>query len=86
MHIVAAIVIGGIVGSLAKFFLPGTDPGGMVVRILLGITGGVGAGFVGAMVGWYRPGLTAPGIIASILGAMLVLFGYRMLSDRRRTV
>jgi len=85
MHIVAAIVIGGIVGSLAKFFLPNTDPRGIVVRILLGITGGVAAGFVGAVVGWYRPGLTAPGIIASILGAMLVLFGYRMLSDRRRT-
>jgi uncharacterized membrane protein YeaQ/YmgE (transglycosylase-associated protein family) len=84
MHILAAVVVGGIVGSLARLFLPGKDPGGMVVTILLGIVGGVLAGFVGDMAGWYRPGMTAPGIIASILGAMLVLFAYRMFSGRRR--
>jgi uncharacterized membrane protein YeaQ/YmgE (transglycosylase-associated protein family) len=82
MHILVAIVVGGIVGSLAKLFLPGKDPGGIIVTILLGIAGGVVAGFVGQMIGWYRPGLTAPGIIASILGAMLLLFAHRILTRR----
>lgn len=86
MHILVAIVVGGIVGSLAKLFLPGKAPGGIVVTILLGIAGGVVAGFVGQMIGWYRPGLTAPGIIASILGAMILLFAHRMLSGRGSTL
>jgi uncharacterized membrane protein YeaQ/YmgE (transglycosylase-associated protein family) len=85
MHIVAAVVIGGIVGSLARFFLPGKSPGGVVLAVLLGVTGGLGAGFLGRMFGWYGPGLTAPGIIASILGAMLLLFGHRMMTGWRRT-
>lgn len=85
MHIVAAMLIGGLVGSLAKLFLPGKAPGGAVLAILLGVAGGLAAGFLGRMFGWYGPGLTAPGIIASILGAMLLLFGHRMLTGWRGT-
>lgn len=85
MHIVVAMVIGGIVGSLAKFFLPGKAPGGVVLAILLGATGGLAAAFIGQLIGWYGPGLTAPGIIASSLGAMLLLFGHRMLTGWRGT-
>ena len=85
MQILAAIIIGGIVGALAKLVMPGKDPGGIIVTILLGIAGGVTASFIGRLAGWYRPGLSAPGIIASVLGAMLLLFAYRVIVGRRRT-
>lgn len=73
---IATIIIGLIVGALAKFFMPGKDPGGIIITILLGIGGSIVAGFLGRLVGWYAPG-SGPGIIASILGAMLLLFIYR---------
>ena len=73
---IATIIIGLIVGALAKFFMPGKDPGGIIITILLGIGGAIVAGFLGRLVGWYTPG-SGPGIIASILGAMLLLFIYR---------
>jgi uncharacterized membrane protein YeaQ/YmgE (transglycosylase-associated protein family) len=57
--------------------MPGKDPGGVLLTILLGIAGGVMAGFGGRLIGWYRPGLSAPGIIASVLGAMVLLGAYR---------
>jgi uncharacterized membrane protein YeaQ/YmgE (transglycosylase-associated protein family) len=84
MHILGMIVIGLIVGALAKLFMPGKDPGGIIVTILLGIAGSVVAGFFGRTVGWYRvPGQT-PGIIASILGAMFLLLIYRVVVGRRK--
>ena len=75
------IIVGLIVGALAKFFMPGKDPGGIIITILLGIAGAAVAGFLGRLVGWYTPGST-PGLIASVLGAMLLLFVYRKM---RRT-
>ena len=86
MHIIATIVIGGIVGALAKLLMPGKDPGGIIVTILLGIAGGLTAGFIGRAAGWYRDGVTGPGIIASILGAMLLLFAYRLIRRRQSAV
>jgi uncharacterized membrane protein YeaQ/YmgE (transglycosylase-associated protein family) len=83
MQILSAIIIGGIVGVLAKLFMPGKDPGGIIVTILLGIAGGVAAGFLGRMVGLYQPGASAPGFIASVLGAMILLGAYRLLVRRR---
>lgn len=76
------ILVGLVVGALAKLFMPGKDPGGIIVTILLGIAGALVAGWLGTAVGWYAPGDTGPGIIASILGAMLLLFLYRMVRGR----
>ncbi len=77
-----SIIIGLIVGALAKFFMPGKDPGGIIVTILLGLAGSVVAGFLGRMVGWYKDGQPA-GFIASILGAVLLLYIYRLVVARK---
>jgi uncharacterized membrane protein YeaQ/YmgE (transglycosylase-associated protein family) len=70
------LLIGLIVGALAKLIMPGKDPGGIIITILLGIAGAFLAGFLGRTVGWYRPDEGA-GLIASVLGALLLLFLYR---------
>jgi uncharacterized membrane protein YeaQ/YmgE (transglycosylase-associated protein family) len=75
------IISGLIVGALAKFLMPGKDPGGWVVTCLLGIAGSVVAGFIGRTLGWYGDGETA-GWIMSILGALLLLWGYRMMKAK----
>jgi uncharacterized membrane protein YeaQ/YmgE (transglycosylase-associated protein family) len=85
MEILWMIVVGGIAGALAKLFMPGNDPGGIIVTILLGIAGALVAGFLGRAVGWYGPHDAGPGIIASIVGAMLLLLVYRMVRGRSRT-
>jgi uncharacterized membrane protein YeaQ/YmgE (transglycosylase-associated protein family) len=83
MHILAMLIVGLIVGALAKLFMPGRDPGGIIITMLIGIAGSFVAGFIGRAAGFYRAGDTGPGIIASILGAMLLLFGYRLIMRRR---
>jgi uncharacterized membrane protein YeaQ/YmgE (transglycosylase-associated protein family) len=83
MHILAMLIIGLIVGALAKLFMPGKDPGGVIVTILLGIAGSFVAGWLGRAMGLYRDPASGPGIIASILGAMLLLFIYRLIMRRR---
>ena len=75
------LVIGLVVGALAKLFMPGRDPGGVLVTMLLGIAGAAVAGFIGRAVGWYEPG-DAAGFIASIVGAVLLLVIYRALMRR----
>jgi uncharacterized membrane protein YeaQ/YmgE (transglycosylase-associated protein family) len=84
MEIITMIVVGLIVGALAKLLMPGKDPGGIIVTILLGIAGSFVAGFVGRAAGWYRTPGSRPGIIVSILGAMLLLAIYRLVIGRRR--
>lgn len=86
MGIIATLIVGLVVGALAKLFMPGRDPGGIIVTMLLGIAGSFIAGFLGRAVGWYRSPAEGPGIIASIIGAMLLLVAYRFLFVRRRTV
>jgi len=86
MHILSMIIVGLIVGALAKLFMPGRDPGGIIVTIALGIAGAVLAGWLGHAVGWYRTSEQGPGIIASIIGAMLILGIYRLVIHRRRLV
>lgn len=76
MHFLWMIVIGLIVGALAKLIMPGRDPGGVIVTILLGIAGSLIAGLIGRAVGWYQPGQSA-GFIASIIGAVILLAIYR---------
>jgi uncharacterized membrane protein YeaQ/YmgE (transglycosylase-associated protein family) len=63
-------------GAIAKFIMPGKDPGGIIVRMLIGIVGALIAGFLGRAVGWYHEGEPA-GFIASIVGAILLLIVYR---------
>lgn len=75
------IVFGLIVGAIAKFVMPGRDPGGLIVTILLGIAGAVVAGYLGGALGWYAPGQPA-GYLMAILGAVLLLFLYRMVVKR----
>ena len=73
------IVVGLVVGALAKLLMPGPDPGGVVITILIGIAGSVIAGFLGRSIGWYGAGQPA-GIFASIVGAIILLFAYRALT------
>lgn len=77
------IIIGGIAGAIAKFLMPGRDPGGCLVTILLGIAGAFVAGWLGQTIGWYERGEGA-GFIAAIVGAFLILAVYRLIAGRRR--
>ena len=76
------IALGAIAGVLAKAIMPGKDPGGCIVTILLGVGGALLAGFIGNSLGWYTQG-QACGFIAATLGAILILFIYRLLMRRR---
>ncbi len=79
------IIIGGLAGLIAKMIMPGRDPGGLIITILLGIAGAVLAGFLGRMVGWYGPEDTGAGFIAAIVGALILLALYRLIAGGRRT-
>ena len=82
--VIGWIVFGLIVGALAKLVMPGRDPGGILVTMLLGIVGAVLGGFVGRSLGLYGPEEGA-GILMSIVGAIVVLLLYRVLIRRPRT-
>ena len=86
MHILWMLIVGLIVGALAKLIMPVRDPGGVVVTMLIGIAGSFIAGFIGRSLGWYRADGGGPGIIASVLGAVLLLFIYRLAVGRRSVV
>jgi uncharacterized membrane protein YeaQ/YmgE (transglycosylase-associated protein family) len=79
-----AIIIGLIVGAIAKFIMPGKDPGGIIITILIGIAGSFVGTLIGRALGFYGSGQGA-GIIMSILGAVLLLWIYRMIVARRAT-
>jgi len=85
MSILWALIIGLVAGALAKLFMPGKDPGGIIVTMLLGVAGSLVAGFVGRAFGWYSSGSSGPGIIASVIGAMALLGIYRLVIRRRGT-
>ncbi len=80
--IIAWIIIGGLAGAIAKLVMPGRDPGGCIVTVLLGIAGALLAGWIGKAVGWYNTNEGA-GFIAAIVGAFIILFIYRMVAGRR---
>ncbi|HVG24816.1 MAG TPA: GlsB/YeaQ/YmgE family stress response membrane protein [Thermoanaerobaculia bacterium] len=84
MHIIGWILFGLVVGAIAKFLMPGRDPGGWIVTILLGIAGSFVGGFLASTL-MGRDNTTA-GWIGSIIGAMLLLFIYRLIVGRRRVV
>lgn len=79
------IIIGLVVGLVAKMLMPGKDPGGFIVTTLLGIAGAVLAAWLGRSLGWYVEGEPA-GFLASVLGAVILLAVYRMAFRRRLTV
>ncbi|HXW08335.1 MAG TPA: GlsB/YeaQ/YmgE family stress response membrane protein [Vicinamibacterales bacterium] len=82
MGILAWILFGLVVGIIAKLLMPGRDPGGFIVTILLGIAGALLGGFMGRAMGFYGPD-EAAGWLMSILGAVLLLALYRMVARRR---
>jgi uncharacterized membrane protein YeaQ/YmgE (transglycosylase-associated protein family) len=85
MHIIVTLIVGLIVGALAKLIMPGKDPGGIIVTMLLGVAGAFVAGGLGHALGWYRVG-DGPGILASIVGSIILLAIYRAVVSRRRVM
>ena len=77
-----ALIIGGIAGAVAKLIMPGRDPGGIIVTILLGIAGAEVATFLGRALGWYQ-GQEGARFIGSVVGAVIILAVYRMVVRRR---
>ncbi|HXU60818.1 MAG TPA: GlsB/YeaQ/YmgE family stress response membrane protein [Polyangia bacterium] len=86
MSIIWTLIIGLVVGALAKLIMPGRDPGGIIVTMLLGVAGSLVASFLGHALGWYRNPGSGPGIVASVIGALVLLGIYRMAIGRRRSV
>ncbi len=82
MGIITTLIIGLVVGAVAKLLMPGDDPGGIIITMLLGIAGAFAAKFIGEAFGFYNEG-EAAGFIASVVGAMLLLFLYRLMARRR---
>jgi uncharacterized membrane protein YeaQ/YmgE (transglycosylase-associated protein family) len=85
MSILGWILFGLVVGILARFLMPGRDPGGFVVTIVLGVVGALLGGFLGRSVGWYQEGEPV-GFLMAVLGAIVLLAVYRVFAGRSRTV
>lgn len=83
MSFIGAIIIGLLAGVIAKLLMPGRDPGGFIITILLGIAGAFLATWLGRAVGWYGPGDSA-GFIGAVVGAVILLAIYRLVVGRRR--
>jgi uncharacterized membrane protein YeaQ/YmgE (transglycosylase-associated protein family) len=82
MAILSWIVFGLVIGIIAKLLMPGKDPGGFIVTILLGVAGALVGGFIGRATGLYTAGQSA-GYLMSIVGAIILLALYRMMVRRR---
>ena len=85
MQILWMLIIGLVIGAIAKLVMPGRDPGGIAITMLLGVAGSLIAGFLGRSFGWYGTNQSA-GFIASVIGAIVLLAGYRMVLGRRGVV
>jgi uncharacterized membrane protein YeaQ/YmgE (transglycosylase-associated protein family) len=84
MGIITWIIVGAIAGAVAKFLMPGNDPGGFIITILLGIAGALVGGFIASAIGLGPvDGFSIGGLIIAILGAVLLLIIYRMMTGRR---
>ena len=81
MYIVITLLVGLVVGAIAKLIMPGRDPGGVFVTMLLGVAGAFTAGMLGHALGWYRTD-EGPGILAAIAGAAILLGIYRLVVGR----
>jgi uncharacterized membrane protein YeaQ/YmgE (transglycosylase-associated protein family) len=76
------LIVGLIVGAIAKLLMPGKDPGGFIITMLIGVAGAMLAHFLGAQLGWYTEGEPA-GFVASVIGAVILLAIYRAFTGRR---
>ena len=74
-------LIGLIIGAVAKFLMPGKDPGGIFITMAIGVVGSLVATYLGQAVGWYQPGQSA-GFIMSVAGSVLLLFLYRLIKGK----
>jgi len=83
-HLLWVAIIGLIVGAVAKFLMPGKDPGGIWITMLLGIAGSLVATYLGQAVGWYQAGQSA-GFIMSVIGALVLLFVYHLIKRKSAT-
>ena len=81
MHIVYTILIGLIAGALAKFLMPGKDPGGLLITTAIGVAGALIVTYLGQLVGWYQAGESA-GFIGAVIGAVLLLALYRLFKKK----
>ncbi len=77
MEIIGTLIVGLVIGVIAKLLMPGKDPGGCIITILLGIAGAFVATYLGKLLGIYEPGETA-GFIGATIGAMIILWLYRI--------
>jgi uncharacterized membrane protein YeaQ/YmgE (transglycosylase-associated protein family) len=77
------LIVGLVVGAIAKFLMPGKDPGGIIITMILGVAGAFIAHFLGVNLGWYVEGEPA-GFVASVIGAVILLAIYRAVSGRRQ--
>ena len=75
-------IIGLVAGAIAKLIMPGKDPGGLIVTMLIGIAGSIVAGYLGRAIGWYQEGQGA-GLIMSVVGAIILLAAYRMIKSKQ---
>ena len=82
MSIIWTILIGLVAGAVAKLLMPGKDPGGLFITILLGIGGALVATYLGRLIGWYGEGESA-GLIAAVVGAVIILAIYRLMKKRQ---
>ncbi len=82
LNLLWIIIIGFIAGAIAKFLMPGKDPGGFLITTGLGIVGALVSTFLGRLIGWYQEGESA-GFIAAIVGAVIVLIIYRLLKKKQ---
>ena len=82
MNVIGTLLIGLLVGIVAKLLMPGKDPGGWIICILLGLAGSFLAGFLGRSLNWYADGESA-GFIFSVVGAMILLALYRAVNKNR---
>jgi uncharacterized membrane protein YeaQ/YmgE (transglycosylase-associated protein family) len=83
MEILVWIIFGLVVGAVAKFLMPGNDPGGIIVTIVLGIVGALLGGWLGRAIGIYKPG-DPVGFVMAIIGAIVLLLLYRVIFARGR--
>ena len=86
MSIILFLIFGLIVGALARFIVPGREPGGWVVSMLLGIAGSLLGALIGRAIGVYSEGQTTGGFFMSLLGAIILVAGYHALARRRAAV